>query len=286
MNTPLKRSTSVIFVIFAAMLWSTAGLLIKMIDWNPIAIAGIRSGITSIVLYVFILLLEKKQPKKPDKYVVVASINYVVLVFLFVSANKLTTAANAILLQFTSPAWILIVGVLFFKEKFYRKDLIAVIVVFLGMALFFMGDIEAGGMFGNILSILSGLGMALLVFSLKRVKNHSPLEIVFWGNLVTFFVSIPSYGGIVWTSSSIIGIVLLGVFQLGFSYVFFTKGIAGVTALEAILLPVFEPLLNPVWVYLGTGELPTMYALIGGAVVLVAVIAHSQMSTGAAEIDQ
>ena len=275
MQTNIKRSTAILYVAIASILWSTAGVLIKMIDWNPIAIAGIRSGITSIFLFGYIFLFQKKLPRKPDKYVLLASLNYVVLVFLFVSANKLTTAANAILLQFTSPAWILILGVLFFNEKFRKKDLVAVIVVFAGMALFFMGDIEKGGMFGNILSILSGVGMALMVFSLKRVKNHEPIEIIFWGNVITFFVAIPFYTTIVFTASSMTGILLLGIFQLGFSYIFFTKGIAGVTALEGILIPVIEPLLNPLWVYLGTGETPTIYAILGGVVVMVTVIVHS-----------
>lgn len=271
----ISRSAAIICVAIAAMLWSTAGLLIKWVDWNPIAIAGMRSGITSIVLLIFWIVVTKKLPRKPDKFMILASINYTILVFLFISANKLTTSANAILLQFTAPAWALILGSLFFKERFKVKDVITVAVVFLGMILFFVGDIESGSTIGNVLAILSGISMALMIITLKKVTNHKPLEIIIWGNLLTFFIAIPFYTSITFTGTNLAGIMLLGVFQLGISYIFYTKGIEHITVLEGILIPVIEPLLNPVWVFFGTGEKPTQFALIGGAIVLAAVLYHS-----------
>ena len=270
-----KRGMAILYVAIAAMLWSTAGLLIKWVPWHPIAIAGIRSGIAAVVMLIFLLFTQKKWPKKPDKYVWLASLNYVILVMLFVSANKMTTSANAILLQFTSPAWLLIIGAVFFKEKFDLKDIITVVVVFLGMILFFVGDINGGGFIGNILAIASGVSMALMILSLKKVKGYKPLEIIFWGNLLTFLVSIPFYAQVTFDSKGLTGILLLGIFQLGISYLFYTKGIEKISALEGILVPVVEPLLNPVWVLLGTGEKHTVYALFGGVVVLIAVIYHS-----------
>ncbi len=271
----ISRGAAIVCVAIAAALWSTAGLLIKWVDWNPIAIAGIRSGITSIVLLLFWIMATKKLPRKPDKYIILASINYVILVFLFISANKLTTSANAILLQFTAPAWALILGSLFFKVKFKVKDVVTVIVVFAGMILFFVGDIKSGSSLGNILAVLSGISMALMIITLKHVTNHKPLEIIIWGNILTFIVAIPFYSTITFTGTNLLGITLLGVFQLGISYIFYTKGIEHITVLEGILIPVIEPLLNPVWVFFGTGEKPTQFALIGGAIVLAAVLYHS-----------
>ena len=271
----ISRGAAIVCVAIAAALWSTAGLLIKWVDWNPIAIAGIRSGITSIVLLLFWIMATKKLPRKPDKYIILASINYVILVFLFISANKLTTSANAILLQFTAPAWALILGSLFFKVKFKVKDVVTVIVVFAGMILFFVGDIKSGSTLGNILAVLSGISMALMIITLKHVTNHKPLEIIIWGNILTFIVAIPFYSTITFTGTNLLGITLLGVFQLGISYIFYTKGIEHITVLEGILIPVIEPLLNPVWVFFGTGEKPTQFALIGGAIVLAAVLYHS-----------
>ncbi len=270
-----SRKVSILCLIIASILWSTGGLLIKWVDWNPIAIAGIRSGISSLVMIGFWFVLTKKLPKRPDKFVFFGALNYMILVMLFVSANKLTTSANAILLQFTAPIWAMIIGAIFFKEKFDKKDILTVVVVFGGMILFFIGDIDGGGLLGNILAVISGISMALMIISLKKVTNHKPLEVVIWGNIFTFIVAIPFYSGIVLTSANITGILLLGVFQLGISYIFFTKGIENVTVLEGILIPVIEPLLNPIWVFLGTGEKPSQFALIGGVFVLAAVLYHS-----------
>lgn len=276
----ISRATAVIFLIFAAILWSTGGLLIKWVTWHPIAIAGIRSGISSLVMLAFFFLRYKKPLKKPDKYVILAGLNYAILVMLFVAANKLTTSANAILLQFTAPAWVLIFGALFFKERFSKKDVFVVGVVFIGMLLFFIGDLDSGGMVGNILAVLSGVSMALMIISLKKVTRHKPMEIIIWGNILTFLLAIPFYGSVDFTGANVTGILLLGVFQLGLSYIFFTTAISHVTALEGILIPVIEPLLNPVWVLLGTGEQPTPYAIIGGIIVLAAVLYHSLYKVG------
>lgn len=276
----ISRATAVLFLMIAAILWSTGGLLIKWVTWHPIAIAGIRSGISSIVMLAYFLLRYKQSLKKPDKYVVLAALNYAALVMLFVTANKLTTSANAILLQFTAPAWVLVFGVLFFKERFSKKDIIVVGVVFIGMLLFFIGDIDGGGLFGNILAIFSGISMALMIISLKKVLRHKPIEIIIWGNIFTFILAIPFYGNLDFTGTNITGILLLGIFQLGLSYIFFTTAISHVTALEGILIPVIEPLLNPIWVLLGTGERPTLYAIIGGVIVLTAVLYHSMHKVG------
>lgn len=271
----INRKVAIMCLVIASILWSTGGLLIKWVDWNPIAIAGIRSGISSLVMVVFWLVLTKRLPKRPDKFVLFGAINYMILVMLFVSANKLTTSANAILLQFTAPIWVMIFGAIFFREKFDKRDIFTVIIVFGGMILFFVGGIDGGGLLGNILAVCSGISMALMIISLKKVTNHKPLEIVIWGNIFTFIGGIPFYSGITFTSANVTGILLLGVFQLGLSYIFFTKGIENVTALEGILIPVIEPLLNPLWVFLGTGEKPSQFALIGGVIVLAAVIYHS-----------
>lgn len=276
----ISRATAVLFLIFAAILWSTGGLLIKWVTWHPIAIAGIRSGISSLVMLTYFLLRYKQPLKKPDKYVVFAALNYAILVMLFVAANKLTTSANAILLQFTAPAWVLVFGVLFFKERFSKKDIVVVGVVFIGMLLFFIGDIDGGGLLGNVLAVFSGISMALMIISLKKVSRHKPMEIIIWGNIFTFLLAIPFYGNLDFTGSNLTGIFLLGIFQLGLSYIFFTTAISHVTALEGILIPVIEPLLNPIWVLLGTGEQPTIYAILGGVIVLAAVLYHSLHKVG------
>ncbi len=270
-----QRIIAILFVVAASLLWSTGGLLIKMVSWHPLAISGMRSGISALVMLLFFRIVYKRFPKKPDKFVWLAAFNYMILVMLFVSANKLTTSANAILIQFNSPIWALVIGGIFLKEKFGKKDYTTVAIVFVGMILFFIGDIDGGGIIGNILAVLSGISMALMIISLKKIQNRKPIEIVIWGNAMMFVAGIPFYGGLSFTGTNVIGILLLGIFQLGFSYIFFTKGIEHVSVLEGILIPVLEPLLNPLWVFFGTGEKPGILALVGGVIVVSAVVYHS-----------
>lgn len=262
-------------VAIASILWSTAGLFIKWVEWPPLAIAGIRSGIAGLVILFYWLYKYKQMPPLPNVKKTFGALNYAVLVMLFVFANKLTTAANAILLQFSAPIWVMILGAIFLKDPIRRKDLLTVFLVIAGMSLFFLGDLGTGSMLGNGLAVLSGVAMAIMVISLKGVKTGSPLEIVFWGNVITFLIGIPFYGQITFEVMSVVGILLLGVFQLGTAYIFYAKGIQKVTALEGILITVLEPLLNPAWVFLFNGETPTLFAVLGGTVVLSSVTYHS-----------
>jgi drug/metabolite transporter (DMT)-like permease len=265
------RGKAIIYVAIAAVLWSTAGLFIKWIPWHPVAIAGLRSGIATLVLLLYWWMNEKSLPPKPNLKKSFGALNYMLLVLLFIGANKMTTAANAILLQFTSPIWVIILAAIFLNEPFRKKDIWTTAAVLMGMGLFFVGNLEFGSMFGNFLAILSGLAMAIMVVSLKGVKVGSPLEIILWGNIFTFIVGFPFYGGIIFTQVSLAGILFLGVVQLGLSYIFFAKGIQKVSAFEGILIPVLEPLLNPIWVLLFYGEYPTIYAFVGGIIVICAV---------------
>ncbi len=270
-----SKAIPLLLVAVAAILWSTGGLLIKYVAWHPLAVSGMRSGIACLVLIAFWQVKTRTLLPGLDKFRFLAGINYACLVTFFVVANKLTTSANAILLQFTAPAWILLFSVWFFKETFAKKDYAVVMVVFLGMALFFIGDINGGNMLGNFFGVLSGINMALMIISLKRIKNGSPLEIVIWGNFFAFLIATPFYGSMIMTKESLIGISFLGIFQVGIAYIFFTTGIQRVSTLEGILIPVLEPLLNPVWVLIGTGEIPTLSAIVGGVIVISAVVYKS-----------
>ena len=268
----MNRKLAILYLVITAILWSTAGLFIKWVPWNPIALAGLRSGIAGLVLVLFWFFKYRIKIPRPSKAVVLGAVNYALLVTLFVSANKLTTSANAILLQFTAPVWVLLIGRIFYKEKANRRDIITVAAVFAGMSLFFVGKLELGNMIGNILAVISGISMAVMILNLNKLKGHKPIEIIIWGNLLMFLISIPFWGGITLEPKAIGGILFLGIFQLGIAYAFYTAGIQHVTALEGILIPVLEPLLNPVWVFIGVGEKPSMMALIGGIIVMAAVV--------------
>lgn len=261
------RYRSIIMQLTAAILWSFGGLLIKLVDLNPIAIAGIRSFIAALVVIAFL----KRVSFKFSWNKVFGAISYTSMVLLYVSATKATTAANAILLQYTSPIYIAIFGGWLLKEKARLRDWVTILFIIGGMMLFFMDDISGGSLKGNILAILSGVALGFNTIFMRREKDSEPLENVLWGSLLTVIVSAPFMLEKMPTPMSIVGLILLGVFQLGLAYVLYAKAIKNITALESTFLSLIEPLLNPVWVFLTVGELPGSMSIIGGIIVLVSV---------------
>lgn len=274
-----KRSKAIIALMAAAILWSTGGILIKLIDWNPVAIAGTRSGVSAILIFLYIYFFRKDiQPKrilKYGKYKWIGAVIYALSVIGFVVANKLTAAANVIFLQYTAPIWVALLSGWLLKERVTKFDWMIIFIVMCGMGLFFVGDLQKGHMLGNFVSLLSGLFLAGVVLMLKMQNNSTAIEMTFLGNLLTFVVSLPFIIGPLPDFQSIIGLILLGIFQLGIAYILFSEAVMHVTALEAILIPVIEPLLSPIWVFLIIGEEPSYFAIIGGLIVLAAVVFRS-----------
>jgi len=262
-----KRTRAIIYLVITAVLWSLGGILIKSVKWNPVAIAGARSAISSMVILAYI-----RKPKftwSSDQ--ILAAIFYAGTVILFVSANKLTTAANAILLQYGAPVYVAILGSIILKEKTTISDWITIAVVIFGMFLFFLDELQPGNLFGNIVAILSGVAFALYIIFMRKQKDESPIESTLLGNILTAIIGLPFMLNSSPTGSSWIGIVLLGTVQLGLSYILYSIAIKEVTALEAILIPIIEPILNPIWVFLAMGEAPGRWAFIGGVIILASV---------------
>jgi len=264
------RIKGLMFLIIASVLWSTGGVLIKYIDWNPMAIAGMRSGISAIVMILYL-----RHPFKLRKINVLGASFYSANMFLFVIATKMTTSANAILLQYTAPIWVALLSGWLLKEKILKIDWFTIALVMGGMILFFVGDIQIGQMTGNILSIISGISLACVIISLKLSNDGSPVEIPLLGNILTFVLCLPFIFTTIPSFQSIIAILLLGIFQLGISYILFTEGSRYLSAIEIILIAVIEPLLNPVWVFIFTKEAPSKYAIIGGVIVILGVISRN-----------
>jgi drug/metabolite transporter (DMT)-like permease len=262
-----KRTRAIIYLVITAVLWSLGGILIKSVKWNPVAIAGARSAISSLVILAYI-----RKPKftwSSDQ--ILAVIFYAGTVILFVSANKLTTAANAILLQYGAPVYVAILGSIILKEKTTISDWITIAVVIFGMFLFFLDKLQPGNLFGNIIAILSGVAFALYIIFMRKQKDESPIESTLLGNILTAIIGLPFMLNSSPTGSSWIGIILLGTVQLGLSYILYSIAIKEVTALEAILIPIIEPILNPIWVFLAMGEAPGKWAFIGGVIILTSV---------------
>lgn len=266
MNSETK---AVIALVGSALLWSTGGVFIKLVDWNGFAIAGSRSLIASLVLLIYL-----KKPRLKFRFpLLAAALSSACTMTLYVLANKMTTAANTILLQYTAPVYVAVLAWVILKEKPTGDNWIALVIIVLGMLLFFAGKLSPGNMFGNVLAVLSGLGLAFFAVFMRMQKGNSPFESFFLAHLITFVISIPFIlkSGLP-EASGWAGIFMLGVFQLGFASLLFSYGIRQVFALKAMLILTLEPILNPVWVFLFTGEVPGIYAVVGGVFIIAAVL--------------
>ncbi len=243
-------------------------MLIKGIPWPPLAVAGGRGVIAAI----FLVAVSRGLKFTFSRVQVGAAIAYVGCTVCFVIANRMTTAANAILLQYTAPIWVAVFGAWFLRERPSRADLVAIVAALCGMALFFADELKLASVVGNLVGLLSGISFAGVAILMRRQKDSSAVESIILGNGFAFIIGLPFIVGAPAMPASDWGLLLaLGVVQLGVSYWFYARAIRHVTALEAVLIPVIEPILNPVWVLLFFGERPGRLALIGGVVVLAAV---------------
>lgn len=284
MNT--KHRNALLLLALTAVLWSSGGVFVKLVEWDALSIAGVRSAIAALVLAVA-APPRTWSPLRLTRYEFGGAVACMLTMVMFVAATKLTTAANAILLQYTAPVHVALFGAWFLGERTTRLDWITIGLVFAGMILFFVESLSAASMAGNILAIASGMSFGWLVlFMRKNVQVRtgeaptSSSDGVFWGNVLTAVICLPFAvqslaSGFMPSPQSWVGITLLGVFQLGISYALYSRVIPHVSALEAILIPVVEPLLNPLWVGLFAGELPGRWTIIGGVVVIGAVTMRS-----------
>lgn len=271
-----NRSKAALLLVVVAVLWSSSGLLVKLIDWHPLAIAGMRSAVAALLLFLAAFRRLRLTWSFPQ---VGGALAYSALVILFVLSTKMTTAANAILLQYTAPVYTALLGAWFLKERVSKFDWGIIALVMGGMTLFFLDKLSPGNIWGNIAAVSSGIIFSCFILFMRMQKNESPLETVLLGNLLTALVSIPfmlqgAPGGAGWPA-----LVFLGIFQLGLPFLLYSVAIKYVTALDAVLIQVIEPLLNPLWVFLVIGETPGTWALAGGLIVLGAVTGRSLVQT-------
>ncbi|WBW97816.1 DMT family transporter [Oceanirhabdus sp. W0125-5] len=265
----MSRNKALFYLVLTSILWSMGGLFIKLIDCNSFTIAGARSGIAFLVIS---LVSGKKsfKPSKPSKMFVIGVLSYALLVILFVTSTKLTTSANAIMLQFTAPIWVALLSSFILKVKTSMNDWIIIIIVFSGILLFFTEQLDSGNLLGNLLAVLSGISMAMMIISMKYIKVE-PIKITIYGNLLIFILSLPFLFEAHISLRDLLYLIILGVFQLGISYILYTSAIKHVSALEGILIPILEPILNPIWVLIFAGEKPGIYSILGSIIILTTI---------------
>jgi drug/metabolite transporter (DMT)-like permease len=257
-----------------ASLWSIAGIFFKLIDWNPFVIAGFRSLIAAAAVRAYMLATNQKVVITKN---VLISMFFLSATFLcFVSANKLTTSANAIVLQFTSPIFLLIFSALVFRQKFKTSDILTVLGTVGGIAVFFLGSLSDGQISGDIIAVISGVTMAGMYISVGKTAGNEKMSGILFGHILTAAVGIPflffTKGTVSWVSVS--AIIVLGIFQLGIPYILYGLASSNCPPLACNLIAAVEPLLNPVWVLIFNGERPGLFSIIGGIIVITAVTAQ------------
>ncbi len=266
-----RRGT--LFVAAAAVLYSIGGLCIKVIPWNGMSINGGRTAIALLVIGGY--MAASRHPLKFNRWVLLGALAVFATNSLFSVANKLTTAANAIVLQFTVPVFVMLFSALFFRRKPGKLDLAACAVIFGGILCFFLDSLSMGGGLGNLLALLSGVTYAG-VFLMNEMPDSDAISSVFWGDVLSALVGLPFLlRETQFTAVALFSLVVLGVFQVGAAYVCLCIGLKTTPPVTASLISGIEPVLNPILVALFYGEQVGGFAMVGAAVVIVGVVGYN-----------
>jgi drug/metabolite transporter (DMT)-like permease len=253
-----------LLLLAAAVLWSTAGAAIKSCGLDGWQISGGRSLVAALFLFAVV----REARVRPTLRALAVSVAYAFTVVLFVLATKLTTAANAIFIQDTAPLWVLLLSPWLLGERPTRGELLAIPVYGVGLGLFFLDELTAGQVARNAVALGSGVAFAISIVGLRLLRHDGPSALV-CGNVIAAAATLPLWAsGPAATGGDLAIVAYLGVFQLGLAYLAFSRGVTGTPAIEASLLILLEPVLNPIWTFLVAGERPGPWAIAGGAVVL------------------
>lgn len=267
----MTRNRAILEMLLCAALWSIAGIFIKLIPWNSIVIAGLRSLIAGLVMFVY--MRARGIGFTADRRSLAGGAALCLTLTCFVAANKLTTAANSIVLQFTAPMFIVVFSALFLKKRFSRADVLAVVLTMAGISLFFFDQLTPGHLAGNCVAIFAGMAFACYYMSLEGASESQRMSAILIAHGLTFLVGLPFtfvYPPEL-SAAPAACILVLGVVQLGIPYVLLGRASGACPPLACSLLGAVEPLLNPVWVFIFDGEAPGLWALIGGVVVVATI---------------
>ncbi|HEY6232514.1 MAG TPA: DMT family transporter [Pyrinomonadaceae bacterium] len=277
----VNRSSPLFLVLGAAILWSTGGLFIKATHLSAFELSFGRSLLAAVTIAIF----TRREGLGINRISAITSVLYAALLLLFVVATKMTTAANAIFLQYTAPVYVLILEPLFYKEKFRARDFVTVAACIAGMSLFFVGKLRPQDVSGNLFALASGVCFALFFLLLRhsKARHVNRASSAIYGNLIVVLLCAPSFFGAAQRGISAADfgcIAYLGIVQIGFAYLLFTLAMArGVRSLDAGIIGYIEPVLNPVWVFLFIGERPSGWAIVGGAIIIASVFVHTMIET-------
>ena len=268
----MKKKSAVLLLLITGFIWSTGGFMIKIIPWSSFAIAGMRSGIAFLVIFLY----DRPKSIKFGKYTIFGAFCYTIMVICFIIANKLTSAGNVILIQYAAPFYVALFSFIFLGERPNKLDWLTIIILIGGLSLFFIDELSFNQLSGNFFGIISGFGFAGTILFLRKQKDVRPIDSILLGNLFTFFICFPFYNDgltnepIAWAS-----IFYLGIVQLGFTYCLYSFAIKYVSALDAAIYPVIEPISSPILAYFILGEIMTKNSLIGGSIIIIIVMVRA-----------
>lgn len=272
-----EKQKGTLYVFLAAALYSIGGLCMKVIPWSGTAINGARTAVALVVIGVYLVIV--KHPLRFNRWILLGALSVFSTNLLFSIANKMTTAANAIVLQFTVPIFVMLFSLLFFKRMPTKLDLAACVIVFGGIVFFFADSLSMGGGLGNALALLSGVTYAG-VFMMNDMPNSDAISSVFWGDVLSAIVGLPFLAKETdFTLIPIISLLILGVFQVAVAYILLSIGLRTTPSVTASLVSGIEPILNPILVAVFYGEEMGVLALIGAAIVIVGVVGYNVLKS-------
>ncbi len=267
------RNRAILMVLSASLCFATGGLFMKLIPWNALAINGVRNLIASAVIGIYILMTHHKLKFNPT--VLIGAVSMAGVTTCYAIANKLTTAGNTIILQYTAPVWIMVMVYLFFGKKPSRTGIISLLIVFAGILCFFFEGLSTGRWLGDLIALLSGIFYAG-VFMLNSFEKGDALSSVFFGQLLCgIFLSPLVLKETVFSMPVLIAVFFLGAVQVGLAYIFFTTGTKYIDPLTASIINALEPILNPVLVAIFYGEKLGVLSLAGAAIVLCGIMYYN-----------
>ena len=272
-NARDRSSWSVFCVIAASVCFSTGGLFMKLIPWSALAINGARNLIGACVIGLY-LLFTRHRPVM-NRTVAIGAVSMIGVTSLFALANKMTTAANAIVLQFTAPVFVILLMAILYGSRPKRADILTCAAVLLGVVLFFIDGIRAGNLAGNVVAVLSGLCYAG-VFMMNTGKGADAISSSFFGQLAAGLIFTPlCFRETDFSAPTLLAVLALGAVQVGLAYILFSEGIRRTPPVTASLITGLEPILNPLWVALFYGENLTPLSVVGAVIVVGSIVAYN-----------
>lgn len=267
------RRLGTLCIFLSAVLYSIGGLCIKLIPWHGMSINGGRNMISVLVIGSYLLLTRHRL--RWNRWIALGAACVCGTNALFTLANKMTTAANTIVLQFTAPIFVIVLSLLFWHKRPQKLDVVVCAITLLGVVCFFIESLDAGGMLGNALALLSGLTYAG-VFLLNDLPDSDPISSVFWGDVCSAVLGLPFLlRETAFTPTALTSLVILGAFQVGLAYILMCQGLKTTPAVTASLISGIEPVLNPILVAIFYHEMIGPLALVGAVIVLGAIVSYN-----------